>query len=612
MLPPVPVQMEMPEMMSTSQSDVGTLPTQLPPLANGAPILSPTLNSSSISHQPIAEFLYQLTKMLSDNNDEIVEWNNGRIKVHYPDRLEGEVLHKYFRHSKFASFQRQLNYFGFRKIAGKGKMSPCSYVNDTATTDIRSLLTIKRKTNGSAARKAAIAQAQHEQQRVSHQSAHTVMIPQPGMMMQSVPAAAMTVDLFKNAFAAAGMTPQQMHALQTMAYAAPSTMLTPNNVSFMQAATIQAQQQSAMAQHAAAIQQIPLTESMFLPSDNALAAIAHGQRKHSLESMGSLAPIGMQPSNGSLETMSSFGSLGALSQAQRQSALNLAALFGAPLNFGAPFVPQLAPYTGAATTVLNGLVPHTAVQGLGSVAAELSGAASATLGHAHSPQVPTAEPGTASTTFAASMPSGTGAATAALAAAMPNGAATAALGEVGSASATAAMRAATAQSNSMFENNANLNALVGKEDPSPGPAAGQIASNRFSTNSLLRLPSSGAFFPESFSAASLTGLLPGMSSNRLNSMLSLSSFFSRDPSMVDFSGNGTNFANSHFNALTTAPLSALTSGAPLSAASLAALQAAGAFPVGFSSGYPLPVSTKGRTPGIGVEPTPMNDADGQR
>jgi len=109
-------------------------------------------------HHPIAEFLYQLTKMLTDDNSEIIEWADGRIKVHYPERLEAEVLHKYFRHSKFASFQRQLNYFGFRKIAGKGKMSPCSYVNDAATSDIRSLLLIKRKTNGSAARKAAMQQ----------------------------------------------------------------------------------------------------------------------------------------------------------------------------------------------------------------------------------------------------------------------------------------------------------------------------------------------------------------------------------------------------------------------------------------------------------------------
>ena len=107
------------------------------------------LASASIVSGTVPEFLYQLTKMLTDPNNEIIEWStysgNGRIEVHNPSRLESEVLSRYFRHSKYSSFQRQLNYFGFRKIAGKGKMSPCSYVNDAATLDIRSLLLMKRK-----------------------------------------------------------------------------------------------------------------------------------------------------------------------------------------------------------------------------------------------------------------------------------------------------------------------------------------------------------------------------------------------------------------------------------------------------------------------------------
>ena len=106
--------------------------------------------------------------MLTDNNRDIIEWStysgNGRIEVHHPARLESEVLGRYFRHSKYSSFQRQLNYFGFRKIAGKGKMSPCSYVNEAATTDIRSLLLMKRKNSkekqaeldAAAAKKAAL------------------------------------------------------------------------------------------------------------------------------------------------------------------------------------------------------------------------------------------------------------------------------------------------------------------------------------------------------------------------------------------------------------------------------------------------------------------------
>lgn len=153
-----------------SNNTAGNAALQAPPMPAKEPasleaILSQAqaAGDRNSQHHPVAEFLYQLTKMLTDDNNEIIEWVDGRIKVHYPERLEGEVLHKYFRHSKFASFQRQLNYFGFRKIAGKGKMSPCSYVNESATSDIRSLLLIKRKTNGSAARKAMAQRAMQMQ-----------------------------------------------------------------------------------------------------------------------------------------------------------------------------------------------------------------------------------------------------------------------------------------------------------------------------------------------------------------------------------------------------------------------------------------------------------------
>lgn len=53
-----------------------------------------------------------------------------------------------------------MNYFGFRKIAGKGKMAPCSYVNENAKEDISSLLFIKRKKTG-VSNKAATVVAQH-------------------------------------------------------------------------------------------------------------------------------------------------------------------------------------------------------------------------------------------------------------------------------------------------------------------------------------------------------------------------------------------------------------------------------------------------------------------
>jgi hypothetical protein len=111
--------------------------TSLPSVPSAAAAAAAPANNT------VAEFLYQLTKMLTDDNREVIEWSNSKIEVHNPTKLASDVLHKYFRHSKFASFQRQLNYFGFRKLAGKGKMAPCSYVNDAATSDLRSLLLIK-------------------------------------------------------------------------------------------------------------------------------------------------------------------------------------------------------------------------------------------------------------------------------------------------------------------------------------------------------------------------------------------------------------------------------------------------------------------------------------
>ena len=65
--------------------------------------------------------------MLTDDNSEIIEWVDGRIKVHYPERLESEVLHKYFRHSKFASFQRQVRNDA-RVVASMSQMSNKRYV----------------------------------------------------------------------------------------------------------------------------------------------------------------------------------------------------------------------------------------------------------------------------------------------------------------------------------------------------------------------------------------------------------------------------------------------------------------------------------------------------
>mmetsp|Transcript_10614 Transcript_10614/g.18639 ORF Transcript_10614/g.18639 Transcript_10614/m.18639 type:complete len:617 (+) Transcript_10614:143-1993(+) len=123
-------------------------PSASAPASGGTSGIDPMVLQMNAPPHPVAEFLFQLTKMLTDNNSEYIEWRNASIFVHDPPGLEKDILPKYFRHSNYSSFQRQMNYFGFRKIAGKGKMAPCSYVNEAAKEDISSLLFIKRKKTG--------------------------------------------------------------------------------------------------------------------------------------------------------------------------------------------------------------------------------------------------------------------------------------------------------------------------------------------------------------------------------------------------------------------------------------------------------------------------------
>lgn len=115
--------------------------------------------------QPVPEFLCHLHSMLRDPSySDLISWvvphrgepdhmgggirGIGKIVVSKPEDLQDHVLGRYYRHSKYASFQRQLNYFGFKKrLHGgkKGKLSPCSYIHEGLTDDAGSLFALKRR-----------------------------------------------------------------------------------------------------------------------------------------------------------------------------------------------------------------------------------------------------------------------------------------------------------------------------------------------------------------------------------------------------------------------------------------------------------------------------------
>mmetsp|Transcript_34206 Transcript_34206/g.43683 ORF Transcript_34206/g.43683 Transcript_34206/m.43683 type:complete len:379 (+) Transcript_34206:70-1206(+) len=63
-------------------------------------------------------FARKLFEILDVESADIVSWNiaGNAFFVKETERFSKEILMKYFRHSKFASFQRQLNLYGFRKI----------------------------------------------------------------------------------------------------------------------------------------------------------------------------------------------------------------------------------------------------------------------------------------------------------------------------------------------------------------------------------------------------------------------------------------------------------------------------------------------------------------
>ena len=127
-----------------------------------------TVHSSSLPTYPVPEFLCHVLSMVQDPalshiisweicNDEtdLLTLHKGKIVIHCPSLFQSKVLGRYYRHSKFSSFQRQMNYFGFKKrvlpivnsaTAGvRGKLNACEFVNEKLGTEKVTLLALKKK-----------------------------------------------------------------------------------------------------------------------------------------------------------------------------------------------------------------------------------------------------------------------------------------------------------------------------------------------------------------------------------------------------------------------------------------------------------------------------------
>lgn len=104
------------------------------------------VQNESIDLNSLPPFILTLYTMLVESV-EYIRWNSSGTAFEIPDveRLSTDVLPKYFKHENYSSFQRQLNYFGFRK-SKKTTSTVCTFSNPHFTRQHPGLcMLIKRK-----------------------------------------------------------------------------------------------------------------------------------------------------------------------------------------------------------------------------------------------------------------------------------------------------------------------------------------------------------------------------------------------------------------------------------------------------------------------------------
>ncbi|KAH9116015.1 hypothetical protein LEN26_010397 [Aphanomyces euteiches] len=115
--------------------------TQQSPMAKGSP------QELSMATPP---FLASLYDILNKEDPAVIGWcDDGKaFGVYNVEVLEATILPSYYRHGKFASFQRQLNYFGFRKVLKPRATEPSTFYAQPLfrRDDPSQMLLIKRKT----------------------------------------------------------------------------------------------------------------------------------------------------------------------------------------------------------------------------------------------------------------------------------------------------------------------------------------------------------------------------------------------------------------------------------------------------------------------------------
>ncbi|RLN60957.1 hypothetical protein BBJ28_00002658 [Nothophytophthora sp. Chile5] len=118
---------------------------------------SSSTSCDSVKRGWVAPFLLHLHQMLRRENPKIIRWAEDGLAFQILDKeaMTNQILPKYFKNKNFSSFQRQLNYFGFRKWSKARSQFP-TYSREHFTRDNYGAMSlVKRQSKKSRKRKDA-------------------------------------------------------------------------------------------------------------------------------------------------------------------------------------------------------------------------------------------------------------------------------------------------------------------------------------------------------------------------------------------------------------------------------------------------------------------------
>ena len=116
------------------------------------------MSDEDLPRPTTTSFLEKLYTILEEEPSDIISWNSvgDSFCVYSPQQFSQQIMNKYFKSTKFNSFVRQLNFYGFRKIGrdssgddGQGYTKSCVFRHPQFLRGRKDLLCkIRRRQNG--------------------------------------------------------------------------------------------------------------------------------------------------------------------------------------------------------------------------------------------------------------------------------------------------------------------------------------------------------------------------------------------------------------------------------------------------------------------------------